>query len=641
MVVAGPPTASSCCSSSDMREMNEAKVEHIFSYLKNAVTDEEWGSREIPSISSALPLTSSALHYTTMESQTPSIAVLGREYNGCSAMVDPSISASWVNGSVESAQRTYLGIKQKIETLRFENETLTRSNDDLRSRLTVWHAEEQARRETAKREAQKELEELRDEMSKLKKRGAALEAKHQKEEDGLKEQVDQLNAQLRMERARREEDLRKVDSTNSAAMAAFKSKWQAQEKVSREKWRLAEAKRIKESTLQSLEPDIVLLLNRHKAEKSRLREEYENELRQRDEVIAAKDASVEELKSKLRREADEMLSREQESIRERLRTETERLTRLLEEERRLEKEKREQMEYHFEGQKRTLQNEVSRLGKELLQLKSAQTTEQANYHEAVSKEVLRITQESNEKMDRLKDKLLLEFTTREKEGESQNRKYLQDREEEMRRRCELERDTAIEKVVQRLEEEHLRALQSVRGSDGMLRERFTQLTHERERLVVELDLLREQLRSALQNGKSKDEELAKLSEKTVLSEKHVRAIEDRIRSEYETRMSILDHEWQKKLHDFESQHVNEVWRLQQKGDNLTQDIYRLKAEFEQEKKSIEQRHHVELSQINERVLVAMTKKENTIQSQSEQLLVLQEAINVREKELQRHRLLLQ
>ncbi|KAG5466195.1 hypothetical protein LSCM4_01339 [Leishmania orientalis] len=648
--------AGSCCS--DLREMNEAKVANILSYLDSAAATrgEEPNMRDctlVTSFSSAVPLTSSALQHVTASSRSPSsIAVSLNDtpaHRGASPRRSasppsagmPVASVAWITGGgAESAQNTYLGIKKRIEGMQFENEKLRSDNAELRRRLQQWHAEEARRKEEMRETVQGEIDQLRKSQAQERKRAKAENEKLEKAKEELARQLDALTVRLREDAAKHAEDTRRLEATNAAALSSLRAKWAAQERASREKWRLAEAKRIKESTLQSLEPDIVLLLNRHKAEKARLREDYENELRQRDEVIAAKDASVEELKSKLRREAEELLSREQDAVRERLRDESERIHRQLEEERRLEQRRREELEHHWEDQKRTLQREIERLGKEVLRLQSAQTAEQAAFHEAVTNEVARITGEVNERMTNLKEKLMLEFSHREKDTQEANQRYLHAKESELRKKCELERDAAVTKVVQRLEEEHLRALESARGSDGMLRERYMQVTREKERLQVELDLVREQLSTALEANRSKAEELQRIQDMASLSEQHISAIEDKVRSEYTKRMSILDNEWQKKLHEFEARHVEEVWELQQRHCAATQELARIKSEFEMEKKTLEQRHHAELSQINERVLVAITKKENTIRHQAEQLLSLQEAVSVRDQELQRHRQLL-
>ncbi|KPI86201.1 hypothetical protein ABL78_4754 [Leptomonas seymouri] len=657
-------TSASC--SSDLREMNEAKVANILSYLDHAAeiptayekfAHYSHNSRNVTNVtssaSSAIPLTSSALQHVTGCSPQSSIAPPPEGWHSDSASpgaalpsangsaIMPAPALAWITGGgAESAQNTYLGIRKRIEGMQLEKEQLQHDNEELRSRLQQWRREEQQRKAEMREAMQGEIEELQKALAKERRRAKAEGEKMEKVKEELTRQVDALTVKLREETARRAEEARRLEATNASAISSLRTKWAAQEKANREKWRLAEAKRIKESTLQSLEPDIVLLLNRHKAEKARLREEYENELRRRDEVIAAKDASVEELKAKLLREAEDARTREQEALRERLHNESERIQRQLEDERRSEKQKREQLEHHHEDQRRTLNLEIDRLGKEVLRLQSAQTAEQASFHEAVTKEVRRITAEANERMTALKEKMALEFTTRERDAQEENRAYLRTKEEELRRRCEIERDAAITKVVQRLEAEHLRALEQARGSDGMLRERYLQVTREKERLQVELDLVKEQLRAALEANKNKTEELQRIQDVANLSQQHIDAIESRVRAEYSKRMGILDQEWQKKLHEFETQHVAEVWELQQRQSSQMQELNRLKCDYEMEKKTMEQRHNVELSQINERVLVAMTKKDNTIQYQSEQLLALQEAVSVRDQELQRHKQLL-
>ncbi|EPY20569.1 5-azacytidine induced 1 [Strigomonas culicis] len=663
----GGGAASGC---SDFREINDAKVATILAYLDNTLVgptaglpmqppplgkpqpaalrqpEERDGSvsdagQEAAENSTSIPLTASALQHITRVGSVPSLSSSAGAGSARQQQHVSSLLFACQAQGIESAQSTYLGIKSKIEGLQFDKTSLQKENAELRQRLEVQLAGEDGRREELKAMLQQDAADLRQELRLAKKREKQAGDAWRAEREQLARQIDALSSQLRKEMASRAEEQQKLEAAHAAALNTLKGKWQAQEKAARDKWKVAEAKRIKETTLQSLEPDIVLLLNRHKAEKARLRESYEDELRQRDEVIAAKDAAVEELRAKLQRDAEAVLQREQQTFEERLREETDRVRRTLDDERRHAKSKLAEAEHFFSEEKRVLQQEVARLGSEVLRLRQAETTDQAAFHEAVSKEVAKITGESSAVMATLKERMLRELASREAAAQEQVQRHLAEKELELRKRYELERDTAITHVVQKLQQEHLRTLTHAQGNDGMLRERYAQLGRDKERLHVELELVQGQLRGAQHSLEEKDRELQQVREHTDTSAQKISAIEKRVAAEYEAKLVVQENEWRARLQAQESDATRRGFTAEQQAEELRQAVQRARAEAEAQQKQLEQRHFAELSQINERVLVALTKKDHTIQHQSQQLLALQEAVELREQELGRHRHLLQ
>ncbi|CCW69389.1 unnamed protein product [Phytomonas sp. Hart1] len=621
---------SSC---SDLREINEAKVANILSYLDGAAAVGVYSASTL----SGLPLTGST-QYQNTNIESPSLH--GEQEKAASVYISPTELLMQAQEGAENAQATYLGIKNKIERLKFEKNELHRENVELRQRLEGWHAQEVTRREELKATFQNDLSDLKRALSAQKKATSLQLTTLTKEKEDLTKNVEALSIQLRHELAHREEDRRAMESAKAATITTLKGKWQVREQAARERWKLAEAKRIKETTLRSLEPDIVLLLNRHKAELSRLREGFENELRQRDEVIAAREAAVDELKSSLQRDAEAALRREHQAFEARLDEEVGRMRRQLSEDQRSEKAKCQQMESFFEDQKNTLQREIERLGREVLELQTSLTKERAGLHEAVAEGVARVTGKSNNMLEHLKEKLMLEFSCREKAAAEQNARHLHTKENELRKKFEIERDAAILEVTQQLKAEQVRLLNSSRGTDDLLRERYGQLQNENERLHVELELIREQIKAVLLAKKEKEKEMESMRDVCNLSELNIKAIETRIRSQYDSKMSILDNAWRTKLNEVETHHISETSELQTQMDALKRELHAERNRFEIEQSNMEQRHHAELNHINERVLVAVTRKDNTIHTQGEQILALQETIKVRDQELQRHRTLL-
>ncbi|PWV21814.1 hypothetical protein C3747_1g23 [Trypanosoma cruzi] len=654
----GGAASSSVCS--DLRELNEAKVANILSYLDEAVATRPQlaapfaqNDEMLPEsyVSEGIPLSSSAapnrllLNKPPLAAPPPQLTQRQQQQQQQQQQMSSSASASCltsyvIGGTLDPYVGVYHGIKSKIEALRFSNDELRAENEELKARLSTARQRETEHVEKLQAAARSEVDSLRKGFQESEKEHNRVTQLLQREKAQLTKAVESLTTQLRQEMSRREEEVAKLESANAAAIAQLKTRWQAQEKAAREKWKISEAKRIKESTLQSLEPDIVLLLNRHKAEKARLREEFENELRQRDEVIALKEAEVEEVKAKLARDAEAMMTREQKEFRDRLREEIERVNRQLEDERRVARQKTENTEAFFEEQKSVMQREISRLQKELFALKEAAATEKATFHDAVAREVAGITANSNRIVSDLKEQLMWEFSQREKETRAQNAQYLAAKEEELRRKYEAERDAAVAAATQRLEQEHIKSLTESYNNDGVLRDRFAQMSRESERLRVEAELLQEQLKSALEAMNRKEEEIVRLREAAELTEQRVKAIEDRIRGECETRLHVLDTEWQRKLRQFEIRHVEEVGGMQHELEKATIELEAAKNAAALEQRNIEQKHNAELTSINERVLVALATKDNTLKAQTEQISLLQEALRMRDEHIARHRELL-
>ncbi|RNF00897.1 putative kinesin [Trypanosoma conorhini] len=645
----GTAASSSVCS--DLRELNEAKVANILSYLDEAVAtrpqlavsfaphDDMLPEAYAPGGAALAP--STALNQSSHKKPPCAAPPQQQQQQQLSSSASAACLTSYViGGSLDPYVGVYHGIKAKIEALRFSNDELRAENEELKARLGTARQREAEHVEKLQFANRAETQLLRDGFRESEAEHRRLTQGLQREKAQLTKAVESLTTQLRQEMSRREEEVAKLESANAAAIAQLKMRWQAQEKAAREKWRVAEAKRIKESTLQSLEPDIVLLLNRHKAEKARMREEFENELRQRDEVIAAKEATVDEVKARLARDAEATMTREQNEFRERLREEVERVNRQLEEERRAARQKTEDMEAFFEEQKGVMQREIARLQKELFALKEAASTAQATFHDAVAKEVAGITANSNNIVGELKEKLMWEFSRREKETQVHNKHYLAAKEEELRRKCEAERDAAVAAATQRLEQTHVKYLTESQGNDGLLRDRFAQMSRENERLRVEAELLQEQLKSALDAKNRKDEEIGRLREAAELTEQRVKAIEDGVRGECETRMHVLDTEWQRKLRQFEIKHVEEVGAMQHELEKASIELEAARNAAALEQNSIEQKHAAELTSINERVLVALATKDNTLKAQTEQISLLQEALRHRDEHIARHRELL-
>nr|CCD16661.1 unnamed protein product [Trypanosoma congolense IL3000] len=160
---------------------------------------------------------------------------------------------------------------------------------------------------------------------------------------------------------------------------------------------------------------------------------------------------------------------------------------------------------------------------------------------------------------------------------------------------------------------------------------------ENERLRAEVELLQGHMKNLMEELGRKDEEMARLRTEADLTDQRIKEIRDVVRAEDDAKLQVLDAEWQRKLRQFEIKHVEEVGAMQHEIEKVTIELQAVKNAAALEQRNIEQKHNAELTCINERVLVALATKDNTLRAQTEQISVLQEAIRLRDEQISRHR----
>ncbi|CAD2216896.1 hypothetical protein, conserved [Angomonas deanei] len=225
---------------------------------------------------------------------------------------------------------------------------------------------------------------------------------------------------------------------------------------------------------------------------------------------------------------------------------------------------------------------------------------------------------------------------REKENEATQSKWLAEKELELRKKCEVERDLAIQKVIQKLEEEHLRSLTLTQNNDDVLRERYSQLTRDKERLQVELHLVREQLQQAQALEKERKKEYETLKEAAVYTQEREAAVEARVRAERQHEETLQQQAWQQQLAAQQSTHVKEVYSLQEQLQTLKEELTQAQQQKETQLRQLDQQHYAVLTEINEKMLVTLTQRDTTIHTLKDRITGLEEAIRVRDRELERH-----
>ena len=534
----------------------------------------------------------------------------------------------------------YAGIKSKVEAIRDTNAALQLENAQLRQKLDQQREKEAGRVKKVQSMAQSEMDKLRSEYDAINRRQSqAIEQLLHDKEDATS-LLDRTKRELHALQATQDQTIKSLQTQHDAAAAELKGKWAAQEKRLREQWTLKEEKRIKDATLRAMEPDIALLVNRHKAEKARLHEEHLEAIKRKDEEIANKEAALNTIKAKVMRDAEELIIRERDNYRERLKEETDRVTRQMEEDRKSQQQKRDALEHFYMEQKQSMQAEMRQLESELFAMRSQLAESTSKFHSSVTAEASKISDSASRQLEQLKQQLRVEHDAAVEKLKKNNKSFLDERESELRRSAAAERDAAIAKVIQQLENEHIAALGSLKDNDRLTREKYLKQDRELERLRVELDLTLEQLRTALVQIKAKEEDMSKLQASFERQKETIEQIGSVKEREFDARLQRLDAEWQQKLRRFETMHVDEVEKVLHDLTLARRELEREQEKYEAEMRSLEQKHNAELSSINDKVLVTVAKRDGAIRALQEQVAQLEAALRDREHDLQQTRQLL-
>ncbi|RNF07645.1 putative kinesin [Trypanosoma rangeli] len=245
--------AASSSAGSDLRELNEAKVANILSYLDEAVATrprlaasltpheemlpDSYASEGISLAPSTLlnQLSHNKLTSAALPQNPPSQRQQQQQQQLLSSASASCLTSYVIGGSLDPYVGVYHGIKAKIEALRFSNDELRAENEELKARLGVARQREAEHVEKVQAANRTELQSLRNGLRESEEEHRRVMQGLQREKTQLTKAVESLTTQLRQEMLRREEEVARLESANAAAIAQLKTRWQAQEKAAREK----------------------------------------------------------------------------------------------------------------------------------------------------------------------------------------------------------------------------------------------------------------------------------------------------------------------------------------------------------------------------------------------------------------------
>lgn len=544
------------------------------------------------------------------------------------------------SGTTATANAHYSNLSRKVNNIVAERDAAQRQVEVLKQQLQL--AEEHERNQISKIK-----ESLDEDTAKSRKQMQSAIDEHLRcirkllsEKENLIKKVEDLQTEVASSTNKREAEIKRLRELHEKSLHDLRNRLSAQERAKRDEWSQKEAKRIKESTMKAMEPDIALLLNRHKAEKKRLEEELADAVQKREQMNAIKEKEMTEFKNKMTRDMEESSQREREAFRSQMQDHTDRLMRSLEEEKRLQDERRRNLEKNHEDVRQALIEQVTVMAKKLADAECKDQQRQVNSSSEVSDAVARAQAEMAEQHRQMRLALEKERAALASNVQKASEQLLEARAAEIRQQCQRERDATIAKVVEKLEQEQLKAIQETKETEKRWRDNSNQFQREIDRLRTELDCTAAHLRSAKEAIKERDDRLRQLNEQ-IVNLKHISNADSAVSEEsFERRLSALDNAWQQRVQAIASEHVRNTSALNAEVTHLKRQMELLREEHRTATSVAAQKHAAELAVINERVTLTLNKKEAQLRQMADTIANLERQVQIRDEELARHDALL-
>jgi hypothetical protein len=630
-----PSAASSACS--DLREVNEAKVANILSYLDGMTPHMGGGPLFDPRQSYSHDMDEQS-PFRLSTTATPPPAPINPQRNSWTGGGNASVASGITNITTEN--QVYSGIKSKVDALRSTCDALQKENAALHAKIADdrkrYEATVRSTRDTAKHELDDALQQIR---QMTRQHGDATK-KIIMERDAFKQALDEVTHKYNRELSTKKEDRDALEDAHATAISQLKARWMAQEKSAREKWKEKEVKDMKQNTLKALQPDIEFLMKRHNAEKARLEEQFQDELKRKEKQLIDKEAAFEELKGRIQAAADSRIAHERQLADDRARDEVQRMQRVVEEAGVLAEKKRDSQRQLSDEREQSLRHDIKKLEEELFQMRRRDMEGTAQFRDAVSSEVSKLSATQEAHLQSIKDQLAKDHQKAKELLEVDNRRMLATKEEEIRAKCKLELDRAVVQTQERLEDAYIQKVKEMKESDRLVREKISRQEYKIEQLNTDLELAQSQLKTSLDNLRKKDETIVCLQRDLSAAKDTQEMLKNGQEKEFDNRLRFLDGQWLQRLRQLEMDKVDAINELQHQMRKEKLEWDEMRNVLESDIRGLEQKHNSELSGINDKVLVAVSSREGVIRQLHERIAALEGMLRDRDVALDQHRALL-
>lgn len=536
---------------------------------------------------------------------------------------------------LENAQATANEVTSTVLSQRLELEekrrTITMLQKALNQQreLTVRHA-----RETEK-EMKKRLDVQKDEYEETIKRHLSFIDQLIDDKKNLSEKCEMLVKELKTVDKKYQDKIKTMDEKHAIDVQKIKDMHEAAEKLRRERWIQDKTKKIKEMTVQGLEPEIQRLIAKHKNEIKKIKQIHEAEILESDERAAQRYVRMtEELRDQLAKEKEAACARERELAKQRYEKE-------LQNEEEAYQQQRRRLYQEVQEEKERVAQQASRQRTELDKLQRQLEDSHALALAAMKSEFEKAREEQenrhNIEIRELKDRLAVEKASWEENYMKKQETWMLQKERELKDQVRRDRDKEIELVISRLEEdatasreetekaaEHKirrirekyememrdleRSEQQALEKYNEMKARLTEVSGENECLLVKLN--------------QKDQEIDNLQELTDKMHRERDRVSDIIRQEFADRLVTTDEENKRvknEMSEMKARHRIELDRCKEQME----DVRKQKDE--------------EMEEVHKRVKQAIVKKEEVVTQLREQYNAAQKRADHLEGLLQQQR----
>lgn len=536
-----------------------------------------------------------------------------------------------------SRQNVFHGIKSKIDALRVENAELKQSCDRLKHRCASLDDELSEQAKAKRAEAQELLDAQRVGLQKTIDMHVAEIKSLVDDKTKLARAVAQLTAAVDGADAKHQAAVAKLQAAHATALSELKGRLSTQEKTKREQWSAKEAKRIKEATLKAMEPDIALLMNRHKAEKRRMEEDHRDELRRKDDHILQKERELAETKVVLGKQMEELLLRERSALRSHVMDESRRMHSDFEADRDTERRRHESVLGAAEQRAIAASQRVTELQALLVEERDAAEAHVSALqrdHEAALQQ-LRLQHQHQEAA--LTERHAAELSSATGGATERLRAAVL---QEVKQQMAAEKEAAIMETVGKLEAEQLALTREHRAVERTQRDRIASLQREVDRLRDELSTAVGNAKGHADNVRHRDETIAELRRELAEYKNRGDSMRSAANTEFEERLRALDSAWRAKVITMENDLVAAAETRRSDVGRLERAVADAKAECAAQLESMERKHALQLASLNERVLVTVARKDEQLRQLTERVSFLDGELAARDDDLQRHEALL-
>lgn len=606
-----PSSASSCCS--DLREINEAKVANILSYLEEQI-----------------PPPAAAMIYQdpTLSTDGPffSSASLRGSITGMPAI--PTSGASVASGLTTLATENHvLGtVKSKIEALRSTNETLMQENKMLHAKVAEDKKQYEARILEVRQIAKTELERFSTELQQRNMTSSEAMRKLIKEKDATTRALEDMTHKLRQANEALDTQKKNLEAAHALALSREKSSWRTAETAAREKWRNDETVRLKKAVLENLRPELAEVIAKHAAQKDALQRDFNNQLQSLKNEAADREASFENIKAELQRKAEERIAYERRYAEERAKEEVDRVRRSAEDERQHMEKQKESLRSVFEEKENNLKREMRRLQEENIDLQAKQFQAQAQFRDEVGRRVAELSSSQDGVLRLQREQLELDMKRKEDVMREENNRFLSQREEELKLRLAAERDIEVSKALTEMEQTYKQEIAKKKEVERLEKDE----ARRRETKILELqaakELVEQQLLVARESLKQKDETVARLNKELEEVKSQLEHHSAHAEREMDSRLRFLEAQFQQRLRSLEAEKVDEVSHLQLERKREEDSFFRQRSQLEEQLRSLEHQHNAELSEVEKKITVAVATRDGKIAELRDKVAVLEHTL---------------